>query len=66
MPLTDNDIVQLRGPKNAVDPRRPYAFLNEPEFAASGVVEQVCYAVSHKPRVPVSVFDVRSMEKHHG
>ncbi|MFK7843698.1 MAG: radical SAM protein [Rhodothermales bacterium] len=39
--LTDSDILQARGGKNNVDPRRPYAFINEPEHAAAGVIENV-------------------------
>ncbi len=34
-------IVAARGPKNAVDPSRPYAFLVEDERSASGLVEPV-------------------------
>lgn len=39
--LTDAAILAARPPKNAVDPRRPYAFLVEPERNARGVVEDV-------------------------
>ena len=35
------EILAARGPRNAVDPRRPYAFLVEREFAACGRVEEV-------------------------
>lgn len=39
--LTDADILAARPPKNAVDPRRPYAFFVEPERTAAGRVEDV-------------------------
>ncbi len=39
--ISDQAILKARPPKNDVDPRRPYAYLCEPEFGASGVVEQV-------------------------
>ena len=39
--FTDKDILQLRGPKNAVRQDRPYAFLVEPECSADGLVEDV-------------------------
>lgn len=35
------EILQLRGPKNKVSPTKPYAFLVEPERAASGEVVDV-------------------------
>jgi radical SAM enzyme (TIGR01210 family) len=35
------EILAARPPKNAVDPRRPYAYFVEPERTASGSVEQV-------------------------
>jgi len=35
------EILTARGPRNSVDPRRPYAFLVEPEHAAGGQVEDV-------------------------
>ncbi len=35
------EIVSARGPKNAVDPTRPYAFLVEDERSASGLIEPV-------------------------
>ena len=38
---TDEAIVAARPPKDPVDPRRPYAFLVEPECTASGHVEDV-------------------------
>ena len=38
---SDADILAARGPKNVVDPFRPYAMLVEPEFSADGVVEDV-------------------------
>lgn len=40
-PVTDRQIVAARGPKSAVDPRRPYAFLVEEERSAAGAVEPV-------------------------
>jgi len=39
--LTDPEILAFRGQKNTVDPRRPYAFLNEPEFTPSGAVKEI-------------------------
>lgn len=39
--LTDRQILAARGPKHAVDPRQPYAFLIEAERSAAGVVEPV-------------------------
>jgi radical SAM enzyme (TIGR01210 family) len=39
--FTDAQVLAARGSKNPVDPRRPYAFLVEPECAASGQVEDV-------------------------
>ncbi len=39
--LSDRDIVGARGPRNSVDPLRPWHFLTEPEFSASGRVEDV-------------------------
>ncbi|GAB5520477.1 MAG: Fe-S oxidoreductase [Rhodothermales bacterium] len=41
MLISDADILAARGPKAAVDPMVPYAFLVEPEHAASGYVEDV-------------------------
>jgi len=38
---SDLDILSARPPKRAVDPRKPYAFLVEPECTATGVVEDV-------------------------
>ena len=38
---TDDDILQARGPKNEVDPFRPYHMLVEPEYSADGKVEDV-------------------------
>lgn len=40
-PLTDAQILRARSAKNPVDPRRPYAFLVEPEFQPGGRVEPV-------------------------
>ncbi|MHB0956588.1 MAG: radical SAM protein [Pirellulaceae bacterium] len=37
----DRQILAVRGPKNSVDLRQPYAFLVEPECSASGLVEDV-------------------------
>jgi archaeosine synthase beta-subunit len=37
----DHWILQQRGPKNPLDPRRPYAFLVEPERAATGALVDV-------------------------
>lgn len=37
----DMSILAARPPKNQVDPRRPYAYLVEPECAANGLVEDV-------------------------
>lgn len=39
--FTKDEILDVRPPKNAVDPRRPYAFLVEPEQSASGTIEDV-------------------------
>ncbi|WP_197444204.1 radical SAM protein [Maioricimonas rarisocia] len=39
--LTTAEILAARGAKNALDPYRPYAYLVEPEHAASGRVEDV-------------------------
>jgi hypothetical protein len=39
--LTDRQIVAARGPKNAVDSNRPYAYLVEEERSAAGLVEPV-------------------------
>ncbi len=39
--LSDVDVLAARGPKNTVDPRRPYAVLVEPEYQPSGRVEDV-------------------------
>ena len=39
--LGTTQILTARGPRNSVDPRRPYAFLVESEHAASGRVEDV-------------------------
>lgn len=39
--FTDAQILQARAAKNAVDPRRPYAFLVEPEYQPDGHVEAV-------------------------
>jgi archaeosine synthase beta-subunit len=39
--LTDRQIVAARGPKNAVDSSRPYAYLVEEERSAAGFVEPV-------------------------
>ena len=39
--LTDRQIVAARGPKNAVDPRQPYAYLVEDERSAAGEIEPV-------------------------
>jgi len=39
--FADRDILAARPPKHPVDPARPYAFLVEPECAASGKVEAV-------------------------
>ena len=39
--LTDTDIVAARGPRNDVDPWRPYHVLVEPEYSAAGNVEDV-------------------------
>ncbi len=39
--LTDAQVLAARGAKNAVDPRRPYAFLVEAEYQPVGRVESV-------------------------
>jgi len=39
--ITDAEVIAARGPKNPVDPLRPYAMLVEPEYSADGVVEDV-------------------------
>ena len=41
MLINDSTIVAARPAKNRVDPRRPYAYLCEPEYSAAGIVEQV-------------------------
>ena len=41
MRFTDAEIIAGRPPKNAVDPRRPYAYFTEPERTTSGRIEQV-------------------------
>ena len=38
---TDQQILESRPPKPPTDPGRPYAFLVEPELAATGRVEDV-------------------------
>lgn len=38
--IDDRWILSLRGGKNKVDTLRPYAFLTEPEFSASGKIEE--------------------------
>ena len=40
-PWSDATILAARPPKNSVDPRRPYAYLVEPECAANGEIEDV-------------------------
>jgi radical SAM enzyme (TIGR01210 family) len=39
--FTDAQVLHARGAKNVVDPRRPYAFLVEPEYQPNGRVESV-------------------------
>lgn len=39
--LTNRDILAVRGPKNRVDPTHPYAFFNEDERSAAGVIQPV-------------------------
>lgn len=39
--FTDQEIVAARGPRNHLDPRRPYQYLVEPECSADGIVEDV-------------------------
>ena len=39
--ITEAEVLAARGAKNQVDPRRPYAFLNERERTAEGDVEDV-------------------------
>ena len=41
IPATNRSILAARGPRNVVDPWRPYHFLNEPEFSADGVIDDV-------------------------
>ena len=41
IPISDRSIINARGARNAVDPWEPYHFLNEPEYSAAGVVEDV-------------------------
>jgi len=41
IPITTAEIVAARPSKNAVDPRRPYAFFVEPEATALGSIEDV-------------------------
>src|SRR5687767_7239853 len=40
-PVSDRQVLAARGPKDVVDPRRPYAYLVEDERIAAGVVEPV-------------------------
>lgn len=40
-PVTDQDILSARGPKNALDVFRPWAFHIEPERTAAGEIEEV-------------------------
>ncbi len=40
-PALDRWVLEQRPPRNAVDPRRPYAFFVEPERTAGGAVEDV-------------------------
>ena len=39
--VTRRELLAARGPKNKVDPRRPYAFLVEQELSAAGEMEDV-------------------------
>ncbi len=39
--INDDWVVAQRGPRNSVDPHRPYAFMVEPERMATGSVENV-------------------------
>ena len=39
--VTRRELLAARGPKNEVDPRRPYAFLVEQERSAAGQLEDV-------------------------
>ena len=39
--MNDREIIAARPPKNAVDPRVPYAFLVEPERTAAGDVADI-------------------------
>ena len=39
--MDDRQIISLRGKKNPVDPKKPYAFIHEKELSASGVIEEV-------------------------
>ena len=39
--LTDRDILALRGPRNPVDPSRPYLWFTEAERTADGCIEEV-------------------------
>ena len=39
--ISHHDLLASRGPKNEVDPRRPYAFLVEKERSAAGGMEDV-------------------------
>lgn len=41
LPLADQQIIDFRSKRNQVDSRRPYAFLVEPEFHASGKLVDV-------------------------
>jgi radical SAM enzyme (TIGR01210 family) len=41
IPFSTSEIRAARGPKNVVDPRRPYAWLVEDELSARGLVEPV-------------------------
>ena len=39
--VTERDILALRGPRNAVDPSRPYLWFTEPERTTYGRIEEV-------------------------
>ncbi|MDA1230081.1 MAG: radical SAM protein [Planctomycetota bacterium] len=41
IPIPDRTILTARGARNAVDPWKPYHFLNESEMSAAGIVEDV-------------------------
>lgn len=52
--LSDADVRHLRGPRNVVDPWRPYAHFVEPERNARGIVEDVATILITNKECPFS------------